>query len=445
MSVELGTIPLLVDDTTACQVPTTSCRAQADLERATYRLIPCRSPRIKSSPYSTPLTPATTPTRPVTTTKRGRRTIEYDELSAGEATPSPTKRRGSNGKREKSACLPSPTNTPYKSKRTVDAGVFDVKVAWATLVKRESDILTPHLLRSHNWVDHILPRKVPLPKSDPITPSVSSAPNVAEKLDGIDHLRSEISCDNPSLVICFVPSNAGGDIKEWRRRLLAIKPTLIQEKVADDPFRLLLAVILLNKTSWKQATPVFWRILDRWLDAASLSHVPEVELVEVLRPLGLQNTRACRILTFSKQYGSAPPSTQLYPLRVDKTYPLTAVANYAGVGRYAADSWRIYSPTLEGGGAPRGAKETLEGFFEPENSEQEWKKVRPLDKELRWYLIWRWAVEGYKWTPEYGRGERIDEAYISRLLPDYQMRMRILIQRRNTPTNGRLIELSERN
>ncbi|KZO99820.1 DNA glycosylase [Calocera viscosa TUFC12733] len=195
------------------------------------------------------------------------------------------------------------------------------------------------------------------------------------------------------------------------------------ERVADDPFRLILAVSLLNKTRWQQATPIFWRILEQWPTADDLAKVPLEVLTEVLQPLGLQNVRATRLILFSQQYVANPPcETRLHPLRVDRTYPVTAVAHLAGVGRYAADSWRIYSPTLLGGGGPKGAREILEGLREPNDEPEEWKEVLPLDKELRWYLIWRWAVEGYKWTPEHGRGDPVDAAYMEKILPDYSTR-----------------------
>ena len=34
--------------------------------------------------------------------------------------------------------------------------------------------------------------------------------------------------------------------------------------------------------------------------------------------------------------------------------------------------------------------------------ESEWKSVKPKDKELRSYLTWRWAKDGYDWDPETG-------------------------------------------
>lgn len=37
-----------------------------------------------------------------------------------------------------------------------------------------------------------------------------------------------------------------------------------------------------------------------------------------------------------------------------------------------------------------------------EDREPQWKNVLPQDKELRSYLVWRWAKEGVVWDPEKG-------------------------------------------
>jgi hypothetical protein len=43
------------------------------------------------------------------------------------------------------------------------------------------------------------------------------------------------------------------------------------EVVAHDPWKLLIAVTLLNKTSGKLAIPVFWKILAKWSTPWALS------------------------------------------------------------------------------------------------------------------------------------------------------------------------------
>jgi len=51
-----------------------------------------------------------------------------------------------------------------------------------------------------------------------------------------------------------------------------LKPLLIQERVAYDPWKVLIAVTLLNKTAGKLAIPVFWRIMKRWPTALDLAY-----------------------------------------------------------------------------------------------------------------------------------------------------------------------------
>lgn len=45
----------------------------------------------------------------------------------------------------------------------------------------------------------------------------------------------------------------------------------LAEQVADDPWKLLIAVTLLNKTSGKLAVPAFWDIMKKWPTPFDLS------------------------------------------------------------------------------------------------------------------------------------------------------------------------------
>jgi len=44
-----------------------------------------------------------------------------------------------------------------------------------------------------------------------------------------------------------------------------------QEKIADDSWKVLIAVTLLNKTTGKLAIPVFWTIVEKWPTPLHLS------------------------------------------------------------------------------------------------------------------------------------------------------------------------------
>ncbi|KAG8937700.1 hypothetical protein FRC00_002166, partial [Tulasnella sp. 408] len=228
--------------------------------------------------------------------------------------------------------------------------------------------------------------------------------------------------------------------------LQAAKPKLIQGKslVADNPWKLIIAVSLLNKTRGALSIPVFWEIMEKWPTPEALAMASSDDLSQVMAGLGLQNTRANRFIQLSLQYITDPPNrdclhrsrcpTQTPKKRAPKKqaslssvntpaeiaprpangkpkkrvvpqagesisdppaeaqvrYPPTPISHLPGVGRYALDSYRIFSPTLSGGGAPRDERRCLKTLLSPDcnsdEAEPEWKKVLPEDKELQKYL-----------------------------------------------------------
>ncbi|KAJ6575257.1 DNA glycosylase [Mycena capillaripes] len=163
---------------------------------------------------------------------------------------------------------------------------------------------------------------------------------------------------------------------QLHERLIQLKPCLIQETVADDPWKLLVAVTLLNKTAGKLAIPVFWAILATWPTAWALSQATEPDLVALIRPLGTQNIRAKRLITLSRVYLQDPPSNRderpsravgpQISSRKREKYPPTPISHLPGAGAYALDSYRIFCS------GP---------------ASQEWKEVNPSDKELIRYLV----------------------------------------------------------
>lgn len=151
------------------------------------------------------------------------------------------------------------------------------------------------------------------------------------------------------------------------------------ECVADDPWKLLVAVTLLNKTSGRCAVPIFWTLIDRWPTPQSLakgqpllSSIPSVvndiilladpsELKDHIRSLGLQSIRAKRLMALSSAY------VCLYPCHGHEKVPYpdpTLISHLPGSGPYALDSYRIYC------GGP-----------------DAWRTVMPCDKELIRYIV----------------------------------------------------------
>ena len=158
------------------------------------------------------------------------------------------------------------------------------------------------------------------------------------------------------------------------------------ESVRDDPWKVLIAVRLLNVTTGKAAIPVFCKIISRWptpqdLVRGGLCHrvyliyqtdikvpAPQDELVELLRPLGLYNKRARWLKDVSERFleDQEVPSGSLTSILSDeRIVPAAPRLHYPGVGPYALDSLRIFCS---------GDKDA-------------WKYVMPRDKELVRYLV----------------------------------------------------------
>ena len=198
---------------------------------------------------------------------------------------------------------------------------------------------------------------------------------------------------------------------------------LIQEKLAHDPFRLLIAVTFLIRTHGKHAIPVFYELMVKYPTPESLVAVDMEDIVPIIRHLGLQNQRANTYQMYAKIWLEDPPMKgKRY---VVPGYP--AKASGRGVrkdeilsddderdaweighmtqGPYALDSWRIFCRDVLRGEAKgwNGEGSEKEGF------QPEWMRVVPEDKELRAYLRWMWLKEGFEWDPFTGEKEVASE------------------------------------
>ncbi|KAJ5628145.1 hypothetical protein N7490_010373 [Penicillium lividum] len=192
---------------------------------------------------------------------------------------------------------------------------------------------------------------------------------------------------------------------------------LVQEQLAHEPFKLLIATIFLNRTRGGVALPVLFKVFDRYPTIDSMAVADESELVSMIRCLGFQNQRARKCISLAQIWKFNPPLKSKryrkmhYPHRldgrdigpdecVDDEDPRSAweVAHLPGVGAYSLDSWRIFCRDELRGMATDwiGAGATTYGFV------PEWKSVLPQDKELRAYLTWLWLKEGWVWDHHTG-------------------------------------------
>ncbi|XP_059167186.1 capping protein inhibiting regulator of actin dynamics-like isoform X2 [Physella acuta] len=123
---------------------------------------------------------------------------------------------------------------------------------------------------------------------------------------------------------------------------------LVQESLFHDPWKLLIATILLNKTTGRQAIPTLWKFLNRWPLPQLACQADEEEMANLLFPIGLNYTRAKTIIRFSDEYLTKKWS---YPIELH------------GIGKYGNDSYRIFCVN-------------------------EWKQVEPADHKLNDYHQW---------------------------------------------------------
>ncbi|EPE28068.1 DNA-glycosylase [Glarea lozoyensis ATCC 20868] len=221
---------------------------------------------------------------------------------------------------------------------------------------------------------------------------------------------------------------------------------LIQEKLAHDPFRLLIAVTFLNRTRGKQAIPVFFSLVEKYPTPSALAGANREDIVDIIKHLGLQNQRAATYQQYAKQWiEESPVKGKRYAV---KGYPEYADGRdvkrgevlgegdqrvgweigHMTQGPYAIDSWRIFcrdelrglasdwngrdavsaANVVSSSNTDREANSIGEGkVFQPE-----WMRVLPEDKELRAYLRWMWLKEGFEWDPFTGDKDVASESLL---------------------------------
>ncbi|KAG9236506.1 hypothetical protein BJ875DRAFT_482243 [Amylocarpus encephaloides] len=193
---------------------------------------------------------------------------------------------------------------------------------------------------------------------------------------------------------------------------------LIQEKLAHDPFQLLIAVTLLNRTRGKLAIPTFFELVQKYPTPKCLALADREDIVSTIRHLGLHNQRAATIQTYSHQWLTDPPmkgkrfAVKGYPeansgrdikdeIITDDDPREGWEIGHMTQGPYALDSWRIFCrDELRGLATDWNGEDSKEECFQPE-----WMRVLPEDKELRAYLRWMWLKEGFEWDPFTGEKE----------------------------------------
>lgn len=139
------------------------------------------------------------------------------------------------------------------------------------------------------------------------------------------------------------------------------KDNLFQEQIDGDPWKMLVGCILLNKSSGTNLADAFNDIMARWPTPSLLGRAG-FYLERVIKPMGLQNNKACALRMMSQEYmsGSWKDPLELY-----------------GVGEYARQSWSIF---IEGVAPSKITDDSLRAYV----VRQKRRGLRPHKKYAEW-------------------------------------------------------------
>jgi endonuclease III len=105
---------------------------------------------------------------------------------------------------------------------------------------------------------------------------------------------------------------------------------LFQEHLCVDPFWMLVACILINRTHWRQVQPVLANLMAECEGPRDLLRVDPDQLARWLRPLGFQNRRAGLLRRFALAWQDCEPQDWVEVMKMP------------GCGIYAAQSYQIF-------------------------------------------------------------------------------------------------------
>jgi A/G-specific adenine glycosylase len=123
-------------------------------------------------------------------------------------------------------------------------------------------------------------------------------------------------------------SAAVGDVRAFRKDLTRwgkANRRSFPWRETDDPFRILVAEVLLQRSRGKTVAKVYEQLFDRWPDAASLARARVDTIEKVIRPVGL-----------NKRAGSLKEMAAVVRGLVEVPSTLDGLLALPGVGPYAA-------------------------------------------------------------------------------------------------------------
>nr|QDO16367.1 methyl-CpG-binding domain protein 4 [Lingulodinium polyedra] len=110
---------------------------------------------------------------------------------------------------------------------------------------------------------------------------------------------------------------------------------LVEEVLTGEPWQLLVACLLLNRTGRIVVDRLLGRFFQRWPSAEALVGADVAELESILAPLGLHRKRSRMLCRFSREYLEAVAE-------LGSPLPLSRLRRLHGVGRYAYDAHELF-------------------------------------------------------------------------------------------------------
>ena len=179
------------------------------------------------------------------------------------------------------------------------------------------------------------------------------------------------------------------DVRWFRRRLLAWgreNRRSFPWRETDDPWRVLVAEVLLQRSRGKTVAQVYEELFQRWPDAWGLSRARESSIASVIRPLGLvRRAGTLRAMAREVVRSGQVPGT------------LEGLLSLPGVGRYAANATLVVAfgkraPVVDGVTARVYRRYLgLESELPASNDEELWAAAEEATPATG-TREWNWAV-----------------------------------------------------
>jgi len=103
---------------------------------------------------------------------------------------------------------------------------------------------------------------------------------------------------------------------------------LIQEQLWESPWKIFVACIFCNLTKRVESEPYMWKFFNLYPTPEKASAASQVELQEMIQPLGLSQRRSRTLIRMSNDY-------------LIKDWRDNPESLY-GIGKYASDAYRIF-------------------------------------------------------------------------------------------------------